>query len=67
MLPAGLVNGTGTLNGRQNKVFASRLVDADSVGRTLLGVRIREILKIKVRVVLRAVSLAFIHRIETTC
>ena len=39
----------------------------DSVGRTLLSVSTREKLKVEVRVVLRAVSLAFIYCVERTC
>jgi len=35
----------------------------DSVGGTLLGVRTRERLRVKMRVMLRAVSLALVYRV----
>ena len=45
------------LSGRENKVFADRLMGRDSVGRTLLRVKTRERFKVKMGVVLGAVSL----------
>ena len=52
--------GPSTLSGGQKKVFASRLMGTDSVGKALLRVRTRERLKVKMRAVLRAVSLALV-------
>ena len=46
-----------TLSGEENKVFADRLMGRDSADRTLLRVKTRERFKVKMRVVLRAVSL----------
>jgi len=46
-----------TLSGRENKVFAGRLISRDSMDRTLVRVKTRERFKVKMRVVLRAVSL----------
>jgi len=51
----------GTLNGGQNEAFSRGFMGTDSVGRTLLSVRTRERLKVKMRVVLRAVSLALVY------
>ena len=48
------MTGRELLSGGQNKVFVDRLMGRDSVERTLLSVRTRERLKIKMRVALRA-------------
>ena len=47
--------GPTTLSCGQAKKFARRLIGTDSAGRTLLNVRTREKLKVKMRVELRTV------------
>jgi len=49
--------GPSSLNGRENKVFADRLMGRDTVDRTSLRVERRRRFKGKMRVVLRAVLL----------
>ena len=56
-----------TVSGGQNKVFADRLMGRDSAERTLLRVKTRERFKVKMRVALRAVSLALVYCVERTC
>ena len=57
-----------TLSGGENKVFADRLmlVGRNSADRTLLRVKTRERFKVKMRVVLRAVSLVLVFCVERT-
>jgi len=55
-----------TLSGRENKLFADRLMGRGSMDRTLLRVKTRERFKVKMRVVLRAVSLD-LFAVERTC
>ena len=56
-----------TLSGGENKVFADSLMGGDSADRTLLRVKTRERFKVKMRVVLRAVSLVWFTVVEGTC
>jgi len=48
-----------SLSGRENKVFADRLMGRNTVDRALLGVKARVRFKGKMRVVVRAVSLVW--------
>jgi len=55
------------LSGKENKVFADRLMGRDSVGRTLLRVKTRERFKVENGSPVKSSFVGLVYCVERTC